>query len=215
MKKLSIFLATTIMLFFTTVPTAAYAAEVNSQNSIDEDVCTLNSRFVTDSQTSEFQSILQDSLTSYKDKPQVEKQAEIQQLANQIEWIFTNAIVRDISGSITAIDFNKVESYYGDTAVNSKGYQILKEVVAQFDQSNVNPSTNGIMPRSFLSCMEDNIKDLIGGTAFAAIAKGAWAKLIEEQAWKEVAELIVEVAGSEFTVGALAISLVYFAARCI
>ncbi|EPI02070.1 hypothetical protein D920_00386 [Enterococcus faecalis 13-SD-W-01] len=206
------------MLLSTTIPTAVYASEVNNVESKSQVVSKINNNdeldFVTDKQSSEFQGLLQDSLTSYKAKSQAEQQEAIKQVADQLQWLFTNGVVRNSFGDITAIDYNKIEEHYGDVAINSAGYQILKEVVAQFDESTTIPS-NMPMPRSFASCMEDNIKDLVGGTVFAAISKGAWAKLIEEAAWEEVAELIVEVAGSEFTVPVLLTSLVYFAGKCI
>lgn len=217
MKKLSIFFTATILLLSTTIPTAVYASEVNNVESKSQAVSERNNNdevdFVTDIQSSEFQGLLQNSLTSYKAKSQIEQQEAIKQVADQLQWLFTNGVVRNSFGDITAIDFNKIEEHYGDVAINSTGYQILKEVVAQFDKSTMIPS-NLPMPRGFVSCIEDNVKDLVGGTVFAAISKGAWAKLIEEAAWEEVAELIVEAAGSEFTVPALIISLLYFAGKC-
>ncbi|MBK1999596.1 hypothetical protein JE040_12355 [Enterococcus xinjiangensis] len=134
------------------------------------------------------------------------KQEQITKVANELKYLFEEASTLNEDNQIIDINFDKLEQHYGNEATNSDGYKYIKQYLLEQKSSR---------KRGFVSCMEDGIKDYIGGSLWSAILEGGAKALIEEMAWEELAALIVELAGSEFTVVVLVGALSWMAVNCL
>ncbi|WP_270346310.1 hypothetical protein [Enterococcus thailandicus] len=135
-----------------------------------------------------------------------QKKAEIDKVASELEFMFTQALLTNEQGEIVGIDYAKLEEKYGTKLTSSQGYSEIKDfsLVRQ----------NNLVRGTFLDCMSSSIKDFIGATLWSAIISAGVMGFIKQMAWREVAALIVEFAGAEFTVIALVGTLSWMAINC-
>lgn len=139
-----------------------------------------------------------------------EEMEKVEEVAEQLEFIYEEAAEVDEQGQIISINFDKIREKYGESEDLN---QFEKEFKEFKEQQNTSKNMATVARSSWTDCMVSSIVDFLGVSGTYAIGSGIKA-LITKKAWLAAAKAIVATAGTTVTIGAVAATLAYYSVRC-
>lgn len=130
---------------------------------------------------------------------------QVYEVADMLEFMYEEATIKDESGNVVDLDFDKIRGEYGD----SEDLQKLEAIIEDEKQSQSDISTF-----SWGDCMLEAVADFLGVSAVGSLISGGIMALFKKRAWVAAAKLIIKTFGAQFTVAALAGTLAYFSVKC-
>jgi hypothetical protein len=119
---------------------------------------------------------------------QESENAEVEQLADDLEFLMEEVAIYGENGNVVNFDFDMLEERFG----YSVEFEMLKEEIDAYNATQENNSGE-IQLFSWKSCMISALKDHFGvALVNVAINGGLWAYL-EKKAYKEAAKLLVKI----------------------
>lgn len=136
-----------------------------------------------------------------------EEMEKVEEVAEQLEFIYEEAAEVDEQGQIISINFDKIREKYGESEELNQFEKEFKE------QQNTSKNMTTLARSSWTDYMVSSIVDFLGVSGTYAIGSGIKA-LITKKAWLAAAKAIVAAVGTTVTVGAVAATLAYYSVRC-
>lgn len=141
-----------------------------------------------------------------------EENIQVEQLANDLEFLMEEAAIYDSQGNLLNFDFDKLEAEFGVIPE----LQILEKEIIK-ESLGVNNKSFGVIDTAakvpFRTCMWSALKDHFGVTMInVAINGGLW-KYVEKKAYKEAARLLIKIGIGGNLIGLTAM-LTWYTAKC-
>lgn len=140
-----------------------------------------------------------------------QKQIEINKIAKELAFMFEKAPIKNSVGEVIEINFTRIESQFPEQ-INSNSYYLFKQFFENERSMHEIDSING---RGFTDCMGKSIKEYVGDTIYMSLTAGGLWALIQKKAWQEIAALVFEVAGAEFTIPVVVAALGLMSIKCL
>lgn len=128
-----------------------------------------------------------------------EEEARVDEVAEQLEFIYEEASTKDSEGNITDIDLQMIQDKYGES-------EDLSEFIAFVEKQDQ-------LRGSWTDCMLESIADFFGVASVGSLGASFMAAL-QGKKWTAVAKVLVSAFGAKVTVGTLAGTLAYYAGKC-
>lgn len=128
-----------------------------------------------------------------------EEEAKVDEVAEQLEFIYEKAATKDSEGYIIDIDFDMIEDEYGE-------FEEIAEFRAYMKQRKQ-------LRSSWTDCMVDAIVDFYGLAGLGAVGSSI-VGYIKTKSWTAAAKILVGTFGAKIAVPALAAQLVYYSGKC-